>query len=73
MSKAISSRWPLTGENRVPSKSGPCGICGGQRGAGVGFYPSSLVLPCCILSIKRPPLWHIDRYSSNRLCINYMK
>jgi hypothetical protein len=72
MSQAVSSRWPLTAENRIRSQSCPCGICGGQSGAGVGFSPSSLVLPCSILSIKRSPLWHIDLSSSNRAYINYM-
>jgi hypothetical protein len=37
---AVSS-WP-----QVRARFSPCGICGGQRGTGIVFSPSSSVLPC---------------------------
>jgi len=42
MSQAISSRWPLTAENRFRYQSGPRGICGRQTDAGVGLCPEFL-------------------------------
>jgi hypothetical protein len=45
MARAVSRR-PLTAEARVRSRVSPCGICGGQRGTGTGFSPSTSVFPC---------------------------
>jgi hypothetical protein len=45
MAQAVSRR-PLTAEDRVRSQVGPCGICGGQSGTGIGFSPSTSVFPC---------------------------
>jgi hypothetical protein len=41
MPQAVSRR-PITAEVRV----GPCWICGGQSGTGIGFSPSTSVFPC---------------------------
>jgi hypothetical protein len=41
----VVSCWPLTAESRVCAWVNPCGIYGGQSGAGTGFPPSSLVFP----------------------------
>jgi hypothetical protein len=32
------SRWPLTAKARVRSQASPCGICGGQSGAGTRIF-----------------------------------
>jgi hypothetical protein len=40
------SRRPLTAEAWVRARVNPCRICGGQRGTGTGFSPSSSVFPC---------------------------
>jgi hypothetical protein len=45
MAQAVSRR-PLTAEAGVRALVNPCGICGGQSGTGIGFSPSSSVLPC---------------------------
>jgi hypothetical protein len=42
----VVSRRSLTAEARVHARVNSCGICGGQRGTGTGFSPSSSVLPC---------------------------
>jgi hypothetical protein len=41
----VVSRLPLTAEARVRVRGNPCGICGRQSGIGIGFSPSSSVLP----------------------------
>jgi hypothetical protein len=53
MAQAVSRR-PLTTEARVRSRFSPCGICGGQRGTGTGFFPSTLVFPCQFHSTGAP-------------------
>jgi hypothetical protein len=45
MAQAVSRR-SVTAEARVRSRVSPCAICGGQRGTGTGFFPSTSVLPC---------------------------
>jgi hypothetical protein len=45
MAQAVNRR-PLTAESRIRAGVNPCGICGGQSGAGTGFSPSSSVFPC---------------------------
>jgi hypothetical protein len=55
MAQAVSRR-PLTAETRVRSQVGPCGICGGQRGIGTGFSPST-VFPCQFHSTDAPLKW----------------
>jgi hypothetical protein len=43
----VVSRRPLTAEARVHARVNPCGICGGQRGTGTGFFsPGYSVFPC---------------------------
>jgi hypothetical protein len=42
----VVSRQPLTEEARVRAWISQYWICGGQRGTGTGFYPSSSVFPC---------------------------
>jgi hypothetical protein len=44
----VVSRRPLTVEAWVRALLNPCGICGGQSGAGTGFSLSSLVFPLSI-------------------------
>jgi hypothetical protein len=53
MAQAVSRR-PLTAEDRVRSRVGPCGICGGQSGTGIGVSPSTSVFPCQFHSITAP-------------------
>jgi hypothetical protein len=48
------SRRPLTAEARVRSWVSPCGICGGQTGAGIGLSPSTSVFPCQFHSTGAP-------------------
>jgi hypothetical protein len=45
MAQAVSRR-PLTAESWFRARVNPCGICGGQRGTGTGFSPSSSGFPC---------------------------
>jgi hypothetical protein len=40
MAQAVN-RQLLTAESRVRALISPCGICGGQSGAGTGFSPNS--------------------------------
>jgi hypothetical protein len=54
MAQAVSRR-PLTAEARVRSRVSPC-WCGGQRGIGTGFSPSTSVFPCQFHSIGAPLL-----------------
>jgi hypothetical protein len=42
----VVSRRPVPAEAWVRARVNPCGICGGQSGAGTGFSPSSSVSPC---------------------------
>jgi hypothetical protein len=44
MAQVVSHR-PLTAEALVRARVNPCGICGGQSGAGIDFSPSSSVFP----------------------------
>jgi hypothetical protein len=53
MAQAISRR-ALTPETRVPSRIGPCGICGGQSGTGTSFSPITSVFPCQFHSTGAP-------------------
>jgi hypothetical protein len=53
MAQAVSRR-PLTAEAWVRSQVSPCGICGGQRGTGTGFSPSTSVVPVNFI----PPVFH---------------
>jgi hypothetical protein len=45
MAQAVSCR-PLTAEDRVRARVGPCAICGEESGNGTGFSPNSSVSPC---------------------------
>jgi len=62
--KYVLSRCPPTTEARFRSQPGPCEICGGQRGTGTGFYPSTSVFPCQHHSINAP-------HSSSSTCCSY--
>ena len=53
MAQAVSRR-PLAAEARVRSRLRPCGICGGQSGTGTGFFPSTSVFSCQLLSTGAP-------------------
>jgi hypothetical protein len=55
MVQVVSLR-PSTAEDQVRSRFSPCGICGGQRGTGTGFTPSTSVLPCQFHSTVAPLL-----------------
>jgi hypothetical protein len=50
------SRRPVTAEARNRSRISQCGICGGQSGTGIGFYPSTSVFPCQFHSTGAPLL-----------------
>jgi hypothetical protein len=43
-----------TAEARLRSRVRPCEICGGQRGTGTGFSPSTSVFPCQFRSTGAP-------------------
>jgi hypothetical protein len=60
MAQAVSRR-PLTAEARVRSPVSPCGICGGQRGTGIGVSPSTLVFPCQFHSTGAPLLGKVKK------------
>jgi hypothetical protein len=55
MAQAVSRRLP-TAEARVPSRTSPCGICGGQIGTGTGLSPSTSVFSCQFYSTGAPLL-----------------
>jgi hypothetical protein len=57
MAQAVSRRH-LTAEASVRARVSPCGICGGQSGAGTGLSPSSSVFPVKII----PPYLSILMY-----------
>jgi hypothetical protein len=54
------SRRPLTAESQVRARVNPCGICGGQSGAGTGFlrfirfYPVNNIPPSFSI-----PIYHL--------------
>jgi hypothetical protein len=55
----VSGGWlpTLTMEVWVQTQTTPCGICGGQSGAGTGFSLSTVVLPCQYHSTSAPGLF----------------
>jgi hypothetical protein len=60
MVQAVSC-WPFTVEAQVYAQISPCGISGGQRGAGTGFCPSSLVVPSQYHHTEAPILiYHLE-------------
>jgi hypothetical protein len=56
MAQAVSRR-PLTAEDRVRSRVGARGICGGQSDTGTGFSPSTSAFPCQFHSTGAPLKW----------------
>jgi hypothetical protein len=54
------SRWPLAVEARVRARVDPCGICGGQSGAGqvflrvLRFFPASIIPPLLRINLSPP-------------------
>jgi hypothetical protein len=54
------SRWLLTAAARVQTQVYPCGICGGQSGAGAGFlrvlrFPLPIFIPPKLSAITYHP------------------
>jgi hypothetical protein len=61
------SRRPLTAEETVRSQVNACEICGGQRGTGTGFSPSTPVSSVSII----PPMLHTHSSIYHRRCIMF--
>jgi hypothetical protein len=51
MVQAVSG-WPITVEAHVRTRVAPSGICGGQSGAGTGFFRVLRFSPVCIISLR---------------------
>jgi hypothetical protein len=56
------SRWLPTAAARVRALVSPCGICGGQRGAGAGFlrilrFPLPIFIPLIAPQSPSPIIW----------------
>jgi hypothetical protein len=60
IAQAVSRRL-LTAEARIRAQVRLCKICGGQRGTGTGFTPTSSVLPCQyhFIVAAYPLLYHL--------------